>query len=371
MTDVTRRKFIERLFCGFSALPFLPHSHVAATAPFSLCPNDCCHHSRPSIPGFPPAEDLQALRQCSVARVPTRESVGAPVERGASERNKNGTAPNDVSLSDASRLPASGPTFSLMLWGFFRGKSTPEKLRLLHRAGFRAFEFTDWHREDLETLTMTIRELGLTLNCINGNGGVAGPSNKSPLDSRHRREFIAEVTASLAAVRKLNGRALIILTGNALPHLSRHRQRQNCIAALKEVAPLAHEANVILLLEPLNIRVDHPGYFLVHSDEAFEIIDQVNSPSVKLLFDVYHQQISEGNVIATITKNITRIGHFHIADVPGRHEPGTGEINYVNVLQAIVQSGYRGFIGLEFIPSRDDFLVLEQVKELGRRAGIQ
>lgn len=371
MTDATRRQFIERALQGLAALPFLLGSGARTPAHFIGSRwrlsdrSDCLRFdSSPEPLGHGRTDgssnDLSARKRVS-AKVQTR-----------------GHKIDDSSLSDADCTPTAPPrnqpplpTFSIMLWGFFRGRSTREKLRLLHQAGFRAFEFTDWHREDLEALALTIRELGLTLNCINGNGGVAGPSNKSPLDPRQRREFIAEVTASLAALRKLGGQALIILTGNALAHLSRHRQRQSCIAALKEVAPLAHEANVTLLLEPLNIRVDHPGYFLVHSDEAFEIIDQVNSPSVKILFDVYHQQISEGNLIATITKNIARIGHFHIADVPGRHEPGTGEINYANVLQAIVRSGYRGFIGLEFIPSRDDFFVLEQVKELGRKAGIR
>lgn len=369
MTDLTRRQFIDRALTGLFALPFLSDPAARISAFFDSSRSQLAH--RPN----------ELHHGCSGesrggGRIGGNSLAGGEPLRAQVETEGERVVCKSLSDADNPSFPSPFPqapliTFSLMLWGFFRGKSTREKLRLLHQAGFRAFEFTDWHREDLETLASTIRELGLTLNCINGNGGVAGPSNKSPLDPRQRREFIAEVTASIAVLRKLGGRALIILTGNTLPHLSRQRQRQNCIAALKEVAPLAQEANVTLLLEPLNVQVDHPGYFLVHSDEAFEIIDQVNSPSVKVLFDIYHQQISEGNLITTITKNIARIGHFHIADVPGRHEPGTGEINYGNILQAIVQSGYRGFIGLEFIPSRDDFLVLQQVKELGRRAGIQ
>ena len=87
------------------------------------------------------------------------------------------------------------------------------------------------------------------------------------------------------------------------------------------------------------------------SDKGFEIVEQVGSPAVKLLYDIYHQQITEGNLIATITSHIELIGHFHAADVPGRHELGTGEINYANVLAAIDEAGYEGFIGLEYAPT--------------------
>ncbi len=123
------------------------------------------------------------------------------------------------------------------------------------------------------------------------------------------------------------------------------------VACLKTAAPLAEEAGVTLVLEPLNILVDHPGYFLTSSREGFEIVEQVGSPAVKLLYDIYHQQVTEGNLIATITSHIDLIGHFHAADVPGRHEPGTGEINYANVLAAIDEAGYEGFIGLEYAPT--------------------
>jgi hydroxypyruvate isomerase len=109
---------------------------------------------------------------------------------------------------------------------------------------------------------------------------------------------------------------------------------------------------VTLVLEPLNIKVDHPGYYLQTAKEGFEMIDEVGSPALKMLFDIYHHQIMEGNVIADITKNIAKIAHFHVADVPGRHEPGSGEINYANVFRAIASSGYQGFVGLEYKPSR-------------------
>jgi hydroxypyruvate isomerase len=105
------------------------------------------------------------------------------------------------------------------------------------------------------------------------------------------------------------------------------------------------------VLEPLNTLKDHRGYFLASSYEAFEIIEEVGSPAVKVLYDIYHQQITEGNLIPTITENIGLIGHFHVADVPGRHQPGTGEINYKNVFAAIDGSGYNRYVGLEYGPT--------------------
>ena len=105
---------------------------------------------------------------------------------------------------------------------------------------------------------------------------------------------------------------------------------------------------MVLLLEPLNVLVDHKGYFLYRSDEAFEILREVNSPDIKLLFDIYHQQITEGNLIRNIVANIDLIGHFHVAGNPGRNEPYIGEINYVEVFKAADEAGYTGYAGLEF-----------------------
>src|SRR4029077_17233792 len=108
-----------------------------------------------------------------------------------------------------------------------------------------------------------------------------------------------------------------------------------------------------VVLEPLNVLVDHAGYYLVTTAEGLEIVDEVASPNVKLLFDIYHQQISEGNVIRNLTENLAKIGHVHAADNPGRHEPGTGELNYAVIFRALDAAGYDGHVGLEYRPSTD------------------
>ena len=117
----------------------------------------------------------------------------------------------------------------------------------------------------------------------------------------------------------------------------------------------------MLVIEPLNTYVDHAGYYLWSSDEAFQIVGEVNSPNIKVLFDIYHQQIMEGNIIPRIRKNINSIGHFHAAGSPGRHELDSGEINYPNIFEAIGEAGYTGYIGLEYFPLKD---AVEGLKKL-------
>ena len=135
------------------------------------------------------------------------------------------------------------------------------------------------------------------------------------------------------------------------PELSQKEKYESVLEGLKMLAPLAGEAGVTLVLEPLNIYVDHPGYFLHSSEMGFKLIREINHPNIKLLFDIYHMQVMEGNLIEKLTHNLDLIGHIHVADVPGRHQPGTGEINYKNVLNAVKKAGYQGYVGFEFEPT--------------------
>ena len=120
-------------------------------------------------------------------------------------------------------------------------------------------------------------------------------------------------------------------------------------------------SGIMLVIEPLNELIDHQGYYLVRSEEAFQIIDEVGSANVKVVFDIYHQQISEGQLIANITSNIDKIGHFHAAGNPGRHELTRGELHYPSIFDAIGATGYRGFVGLEYWPVDDASIGLREV----------
>lgn len=230
-----------------------------------------------------------------------------------------------------------------------------ERMERVKRLGYPAFEFWDWKKKDQDAILRKKDELGLEVATIMGSGW------KQLFTEDARRAFVSEIRESIAAARRLGSKTLIVTTGMEDKRMPRAEQHASYVAALKAAAPLAEQGQVTLVLEPLNTKVDHPGYYLHTAKEGFEILDEVGSPAVKMLFDIYHHQIMEGNVIQDITKNISKIAHFHVADVPGRHEPGSGEVNYTNVFRAIASSEYRGFVGLEFKPSRNAEETLKNV----------
>jgi len=225
-------------------------------------------------------------------------------------------------------------------------------------AGFDCFEFWNWRSKDIKGILQKKQKRGLAVStfCVEPMGRI--------VDSNTRHEFITGVKDTIDVAHKLECPRLLVTTGNETEGVSRRTQHKSIVDSLKEAAKLVEKADVTLLLEPLNILVDHRGYYLSSSKEGFEIIREVDSPNIKLLYDIYHQQITEGNLIETITKNISLIGHFHVGDVPGRHEPGTGEINYANVLKEIDKTGYDGFIGLEFKPVTDGKEALNKVRKI-------
>ena len=212
-------------------------------------------------------------------------------------------------------------------------------------AGADAVEFWDWREKDLEAIVDTAETADIPIA-----GFVAGGTLTDPDAADDAVETIRE---SIGTAAEHDVPSLIVTTGQDQDGLDRETQYDNIVDVLSRVAPDAEEAGVTLVVEPLNTAVDHPGYFLETSAEGFDIVDDVGSPNVKLLYDVYHQQITEGNVIQTITENVDRIGHLHIADVPGRHEPGTGELDYENILEAIDETAYDGYVGCEFSPVGD------------------
>lgn len=224
----------------------------------------------------------------------------------------------------------------------------PERIQKMAELGVPAFEFWGWSNKNLDEIKQARDETGLPIATFMCEMG-------APLVDASQHETIIEGTKrSIPVAKEMDCQQLLVTTGNELEGVSRAEQHKSIVDVLKAVAGMVEDAGIILTLEPLNILVNHKGYYLYTSDEGFEIIDEVGSPNIKLLYDIYHQQITEGNLIATIEANIEKIGHFHMADVPGRHEPGTGEINYGNVFKKIVELDYDGFVGMEFWPLASD-----------------
>lgn len=222
-----------------------------------------------------------------------------------------------------------------------------ERIPAAAKAGLDAFEFWNYsNKEDLGAIAQAAQKakLPVAAMCVEAPEGM--------LSAFLADAYAEAVQQALAAAEVLGCQTLITTVGWKAPeNLDRNWGHAGIVACLKTAAPLVEAVGGTLVLEPLNVLVDHPGYFLTRSAEGFEILEQVGSAHVKLLYDIYHQQVTEGNLIATITSHIDQIGHFHAADVPGRHQPGTGEINWANVLAAIEDSGYEGYVGLEYKPT--------------------
>jgi len=240
----------------------------------------------------------------------------------------------------------------------FRDQPFLDRIGSVAEAGYSTFEFWGWRSKDTEGILQRKRKFGLDVS-------VFGVDYKGRLvDYTTKDEFIKGVTDSTEVAHKMECPSLIVTVGNEMEGVPREKQHESIVKCLEEAAELVEKADITLVLEPLNVLVDHKGYYLYSSAEGFRILEEVNSPNVKLLYDIYHQQVTEGNLIDTITKNIESIGHFHVADVPGRHEPGTGEINYANVFRSIDETGYEEFVGLEFRPLADPKVALREVMRI-------
>ncbi|QNF28819.1 hydroxypyruvate isomerase family protein [Metabacillus elymi] len=224
--------------------------------------------------------------------------------------------------------------------GAYKGKDVVYHLEKIKEHGFQGLEYYSWWDLDIKQVAKEQDRIGV---------GIIATCTKffNLVDESKRLEYIDGIKQTIEACKILGTKSIITQTGNVIDGMSREIQQQAMVETLKQSASLCEEAGIILEVEPLNGLVDHRGHFLQYSDEAVSVIDQVNSQNVKLVFDVYHQQITEGNVIRNATNYIDRISHYHIADNPGRKQPGTGELNYINILNAIKETGYDGYVGLE------------------------
>lgn len=232
---------------------------------------------------------------------------------------------------------------SVCIDSVFEGESFKKACEFVSQSGIKYIEFWGWWDKDLEELVKHQQENNLSISAC-------CTKFVSLVDANLRSLYLEGLKASIAAAKKLNTNILISQVGDFIVGVSRDVQYRSLIDGLKKAAPLLEESNITLVIEPLNDQVDHAGYFLVKSEEAFKVIEEVNSPNIKVVFDIYHQQISEGQLIKNIVSNIDKIGHFHAAGNPGRNELQRGEINYPEVFKAIKETEFSGYVGLEYWP---------------------
>lgn len=229
----------------------------------------------------------------------------------------------------------------------YPGLPAQEALRRAAKAGYGAYEFWSWEDRDIDAIHRAQDETGMRLTAM-------CTSCASPVDPAQHDAFADGLIRSIETARKLGCLRLITQPGSDRPGVSREAQFGAMFRLFERCAPILEDAGVTLLLEPLNALVDHKGCFLSRSDEAFRVIRTVGSPRIRLLFDIYHQQITEGNLIRNLTENVELIGHIHAAGNPGRHElTGENEIDYRSVFGALKRAGYDGAVGLEYAPLTD------------------
>ncbi len=228
-----------------------------------------------------------------------------------------------------------------------------ERPAAIARAGFKAVEFGFPSHADLDALDAACQEYGLQIALFNLDVPVWDRENRGYLvDPRRRDEFHRKLDESLQIADRLPVRKIMLPCGIELPEMTRQEQRDCMVENLLYAAALAADAGILLTVEALNPE-DNPGNYLTTSQEGIEIVKQVDHPNVRFQFDTYHIALVEGNLVSRLVENSRWIGHIQFADFPGRHEPGTGEIDFDEIQTAIINSGYQGYIGLEYIPLAD------------------
>jgi hydroxypyruvate isomerase len=250
-----------------------------------------------------------------------------------------------------------------MLWTVFTGLPFEERLAKIVEAGYTNIElvgeYRNWAQADFDRANAARKKLGVRFDATAGmKNGVGNPAQRDALTEELRK--------ALVPMETLDCPAMIIMAGNVVPGLTREQQHQSCIDSLKKAAEVIDGKKidgqpVRLLLECIDPE-ENPHYYLTSAAEGMEVVRAVNHPQVQFLYDLFHEQIAEGNLIEKLEKNIDLVGLIHVADVPGRHEPGTGEINYANIYRKLVQLNYKHTVAMEFKPKGDPVATLRAAK---------
>jgi hydroxypyruvate isomerase len=228
-----------------------------------------------------------------------------------------------------------------------------DRFEAAKKDGFDFVEFWSWTDKDLEAVKKAAFDAGISIGGFNGDAGY------SLIDPSHEKPYLDFLKKSVDAALKLDALSVTIhsnalgdggIVVNHYTELSETVKKCSMFGTLLECAYVAEESGVAMNLEALNVISDHVGNHLVHTSDAAEMTRLIASPRLKILYDVYHMQLNEGNICGNISASIDQIGHVHVADVPGRHEPGTGEINYHKVFECLEKLGYTGRIGYELFP---------------------
>jgi hydroxypyruvate isomerase len=229
------------------------------------------------------------------------------------------------------------------------GTDAIAQLNYMADQGFTAFEDNGMAGREValqEKMAKTMGDRGLQMGVFVAHKIYWTEPNLTSGDVGKREEFLNDIRNSITVAKRVNARWMTVVPGHLDLHLSAGYQTAHVVESLKQASALLEPHNLVMVLEPLNF-MNHPGMFLSGSPQAYEICKAVTSPSCKILFDIYHQQIQEGNLIPNMQACWDEIAYIQLGDNPGRNEPTTGEINYRNVFKFIHNQGYDGILGME------------------------
>jgi len=247
--------------------------------------------------------------------------------------------------------------FSVMIWTLKKLGTFEENLERVAQAGYSHVELTgefkQWSEDDYRRILARMQALKISVDATSGvSPGFAGP----------QEPFLGALKDLIPAAKRLECNKILLLSGKRIEGAAPGSQHAAAVEALKRAADVLSSASLTAVIEPID-RIENPPIYLDGVTEAFEIVRAVGSPNIKVLYDVYHEQREFGNLIEKFEKNIDQVGLIHIADVPGRHEPGTGEINYLNIYRKLAQLNYKGPIAMEFYPTGDIVETLRHARE--------
>jgi hydroxypyruvate isomerase len=259
------------------------------------------------------------------------------------------------SLQGMTTQPASAPGFKLKyaphtgMFSAHAGEDPVDQLHFMADEGFTAFEDNGMKDRDVDTqkrMGEAMAKRGITMGVFVAHKIYWQEANLASGKTDLRDEFLQHIKDSVEVAKRVNAKWMTVVPGHLDLRLDMGYQTANVVEALRRAAEILEPHGLAIVLEPLNFR-DHPGLFLTKAAQAFEICRAVDSPACKILFDIYHQQIQEGNLLPNIEAAWSEIAYFQIGDNPGRKEPTTGEINYKNVFKYIHSRGFTGVLGME------------------------
>ncbi len=230
------------------------------------------------------------------------------------------------------------------------GKDPVEQLKFMADQGFAALEdngMTGRSTEEQERIAKEMSRLKMTMGVFVASPGTSWGPNYVTGKAEGRDKFLADCRGAVEIAKRVNAKWMTVVPGTVEPRLEFDYQTANVIDALRRAAEIFEPHGLVMVLEPLNPWRDHPGMFLSKIPQAYMICKAVKGPSCKILFDIYHQQITEGNLIPNMEKAWDEIAYFQTGDNPGRNEPTTGEINYRNIFKYVHGKGYKGVLGME------------------------